>query len=281
VSSTDRAKQAEKDYARLAGSLPWERTKPFAPAGHDMVGESAALIRDFAVMLACLAPRPGETILDLGAGSGWCSEWLQRLNVDAVAVDLATDMLRVARERLPRPGRLVAGDLEHLPFRSASVDAAVCLNAFHHVPDMRLGLVEIHRVLKPGGRVLFSEPGRGHADADTSRHATESFGVTEQDVLVAPFLNACHEAGFDRVRLKPVAYVVPYFEADLARWTEWQRVADTPRPLRAARKLWLSLLEMAGLGKRGPLFQDAVGMELLRIFRHAMEDHPIVVATKN
>ena len=58
-------------------------------------------------------------------------------------------------------------------------------------------------------------------------------------------------------------------------------MADTPRPLRAARKLWLSLLEMAGLGKRGPLFQDAVGMELLRIFRHAMEDHPIVVATKS
>jgi ubiquinone/menaquinone biosynthesis C-methylase UbiE len=280
VSSTDRAKQAEKDYARLAGSLPWERTKPFAPAGHDMVGESAALIRDFAVMLACLAPVPGETILDLGAGSGWCSEWLQRLNVDAVAVDLATDMLRVARERLPRPGRVVAGDLERLPFRSASVDAAVCLNAFHHVPDMRLALGEIYRVLKPGGRALFSEPGRGHAESGTSRHAIESFGVTEQDVLVAPFLKACHEAGFDRVRLKPIAYVVPYFEADLARWTEWHRVADTPRPLRAARKLWLNLLEIVGLGKRGPLFQDAVGMEVLRILRHAMEDHPIVVVAK-
>jgi hypothetical protein len=80
--------------------------------------------------------------------------------------------------------------------------------------------------------------------------------------------------------LKPIAYVVPYFEADLARWTAWHRVADTPRPLRAARKLWLNLLEMVGLGKQGPLFQDAVGMEVLRILRHAMEDHPIVVVTK-
>jgi SAM-dependent methyltransferase len=276
VPSTDRAKQAEKDYAP-GGSLPWERTKPFAPAGHDAVGERGA-VRDFAVMLACLAPVPGERSRPWRR-ERWCSEWLQRLNVGAVAVDLATDMLRVARERMPRPGRVVAGDLERLPFRSASVDAAVCLNAFHHVPDMRLALGEIYRVLKPGGRALFSEPGRGHASTGTSRHAIESFGVTEQDILVAPFL-ACHEAGFDRVRLKPIAYVVPYFEADLARWTEWHRVADTPRPLRAARKLWLNLLEMVGLGKHGPLFQDAVGMEVLRILRHAMADHPIVVATK-
>jgi len=279
-SSSERAKQAEKEYARRSGSLPWERTKPFAPSGHDMVGESAALMRDFAVMLACLEPAPGERVLDLGAGSGWCTEWLQRLNVDAVAVDLSIDLLRVGRERLPRVGRLVAGDLERLPFRSESFDAAVSLNAFHHVLDMQVSLQEIHRILKPRGRVIFSEPGRGHASAETSRHAVESFGVTEQDILVAPFLTACQRAGFQTVRLKPLAYVVPFFEADLARWTAWQRIADTPRPLRAGRKLWLSLLEMVGLGKRGPLFEEAVGMEVLRILRHAMEDHPIVVARK-
>jgi ubiquinone/menaquinone biosynthesis C-methylase UbiE len=280
VSSAERAKQAEKEYARRSGSLPWERTKPFAPAGHNMVGESAALIRDFGVMLACLAPSPGERVIDLGAGSAWCSEWLQRLNIDVVAVDLSLDLLNVGRERLPRPGRLVAGDLENLPFAGSAFDAAISLNAFHHLPDIPRALREVHRVLSPRGRVIFSEPGRGHATADTSRHAVDSFGVTEQDILVTPFLEACHAAGFRHVYLKPLAYVVPYFEADLARWTQWRRVADTPRPLRAARRLWLSLVEIAGFGKRGPLFQEATGMEVLRILRHAMEDHPIVVARK-
>ena len=280
MSSAERAKQAEKEYARKSGSLPWERTKPFAPAGHDMVGESAALIRDFGVMLACLAPAPGERVVDLGAGSAWCSEWLQRLNIDVVAVDLSLDLLNVGRERLPRPDRVVAGDLENLPFADSAFDAAVSLNAFHHVPDIPRALREVHRVLSPRGRVIFSEPGRGHATTDTSRHAVDSFGVTEQDILVTPFLEACHAAGFRHVCLKPLAYVVPYFEADLARWTQWRRVADTPRPLRAARRLWLSLLEIAGLGKRGPLFQEATGMEVLRILRHAMENHPIVVARK-
>jgi hypothetical protein len=127
---------------------------------------------------------------------------------------------------------------------------------------------------------MFSEPGRGHASTDASRRAIEEFGVTEQDILVTPFVTACHDAGFRQVRLKPLAYVVAYFEADLARWTEWRRIADTPRPLRALPKLWRALLEILGLGKRGPLFQDATGMELIRILRHAMDDHPIILASK-
>jgi SAM-dependent methyltransferase len=276
----DPIKQAEKDYARRAGSVPWELTKPFAPPGHDLVGESAALIHDFSVMLANLAPAPGERVLDLGAGSGWCTEWLQRLNVDAVAVDLAMDLLQVARQRLPRNGRIVAGDLEALPFGDGSFHAAVSLNAFHHLRDIPCALREIHRVLTPEGRVIFSEPGRGHANTDTSRRAIEEFGVTEQDVLVAPFVTACRDAGFGHVRLKPLAYVVTYFDADLTRWAEWRRIADTPRPLRALPKLWRALLEIVGFGKQGPLFQEATGMELMRILRHAMEDHPIILASK-
>ena len=274
------SKQAEKDYARRAGSLEWERTKPFAPPGHHMAAEGAALIHDFSVVLACLAPVPGERVLDLGAGSGWCSEWLQRLNLDAVAVDLSTDLLQVARQRLPRAGRVVAGDLEALPFADGSFQAAVSLNAFHHLRNMPLALSEIHRVLGPEGRVIFSEPGRGHADSDSSRRAIEEFGVTEQDVLVTPFITACRDAGFEHVRLKPLAYVVAYFEASLDQWTTWRRIADTPRPLRALPKIWRALLEIVGVGKRGPLFQDATGMELMRILRHAMDDHPIVLASK-
>ena len=275
---TPGTKDAEKAYLSRSGSEPWERAKPFAPPGHNMVGESLSLIHDFAVAIGCLAPVPGERVLDLAAGSCWVSEWLRRLNIDTVSIDIALDMLRLGRDRMGVNPGLVAGDLEHLPFRDASFDKAVCLNAFHHLPDTARGLAEIRRVLKPGGKVAFSEPGRGHADADHSTRATGEFGVTEQEIVATDFMRLCAEAGFADVRIKPVAYAIPWFDLDGDGWAAWGRAAQSKRPLRALSKMWLAFLEIFGLGKTGPLAEAALVRDLARLLRNAMEDHPIIVA---
>jgi SAM-dependent methyltransferase len=274
------SKAAEKSYMSRAGSEHWERTKPFAPPGHDMLPQGLPLILDFAVAVTFLDLKPGERVLDLGAGSCWVSEWLQRLNVPTVSVDISVEMLRVGRDRLPRAPLVVAGDLEQLPLGSGSFDKALCLNAFHHVPDMPKALGEICRVLRPGGRIVFSEPGRGHAEAATSERATGEFGVTEQDIIVAEFFDSCRAAGFSKVRLRPMSYAIPQFELNGEQWTAWNRLARSRRPLRALRKMWLAALEIVGAGKRGVLFEEALSRDLVRLLRGAMEDHPVIVATK-
>ncbi|MFB3855293.1 MAG: class I SAM-dependent methyltransferase [Vicinamibacterales bacterium] len=273
-------KQSEREYVIRAGSERWEWVKPFSTPGHDDVREASRLVQDFAAMLACLEPRPGERVLDLGAGSCWCSEWLQRLNVETISVDIAIDMLRIGRERLPGPARLVAGDLEQLPLAGASVDKAVCLNALHHVPDRRRMLCEVWRVLRPGGAVFFSEPGRGHSESEASRAAVGAAGVLEEDVLVQPFVEECVRAGFSQVRVKPLAHIVPWFEADLGKWRAWERAAAMKRPVRALEKMGRAFVEALGFGKKGPLVSEALGMELIRIFRDATDHHPIVFARK-
>jgi SAM-dependent methyltransferase len=231
------AKAAEKTCMSRAGSEHWERTKPFAPPGHDMLPQDLPLILDFTVAVTFLDPKWGERVLDLGAGSCWVSEWLQRLNVETVSVDISVEMLGVGRDRLPRKTLVAAGDLEHLPLRSASFDKALCPNAFHHVPDVPKALAEIGRVLRPGGRIVFSEPGRGHAEAATSERATGEFGVTEQDILVAGFLESCRAASFSSARIKPMSYAIPQFELNAGQWTAWNRLALEAARARAAQAL--------------------------------------------
>ena len=124
------SKHAEQAYLERARTERWEHVKPFSSPGYDDVEEGARLIHDFAVALLCLEPKPGEHVLDLGAGSCWVSEWLRRFNVETVSVDIALDMLRVGQSRLGSDARVVVGDLEALPLATESVDKAVVSTLF-------------------------------------------------------------------------------------------------------------------------------------------------------
>jgi SAM-dependent methyltransferase len=275
-------KQAEKEYLARTGSSEWERVKPFSQPGADTLVESSRLLHDFATAMLALQPAPDDLILDLGAGGCWCSDLLRHLNRRSVAVDISWDMLRTGRSR-PDGSRLLAavGDMEHLPFRSGAFDKAVCLSALHHVPDMKKAISEIARVLNGRGVALFSEPGKGHADAPVSAAAVRDFGVLEQEVLIPEFVSACHDAGFRDVRLKPMSYSLPEFDLTLGEWNAWTRAARSKRPIRALAKMWWAVVEGLGIGKRGRLFEQAFGITAVRVLRGAMEAHPVLVAAKS
>jgi SAM-dependent methyltransferase len=274
-------KQAEKEYLTRTGSSEWERVKPFSQRGADTLLDSARLLHDFAMAMLSLQPAPDDLILDLGAGGCWCSDLLARLNRRSVAVDISLDMLRTGRSR-PNGAfiRAVAGDMEQLPFRDGSFARAVCLSAIHHVPDVPGAVREIARVLNSNGMALFSEPGAGHAESPVSTVAMRDFGVLEQDILIPRFVAACYDAGFRDVRIKPIAYAIPEFDLTPDDWQNWSRLADSRRPMRALRKIGRGIAELVGAGKKTMLFEEAFGMSLVRMLRHAMEDHPIIVALK-
>jgi ubiquinone/menaquinone biosynthesis C-methylase UbiE len=271
-------KEAEKQYLRRSNGGAWESSKPFPPAGQVATEEHAQHIHDFSVLLRVLDLQSDELILDLGAGSGWVSDWLRRCGFKTVACDISHDMLRLARERLPAPERVVTADMEALPFASKSFSKACCLNAFHHVPDQLAALKEIRRVLADDGVVFFSEPGKGHATNPTSLAAVRNYGVQENEIIIRDFMDACSSAGFADVRLRPIAHVIPLFELTRSQWSDWNSFAGSSRPTRALQKLYRACLEFAGLGKKDLLFEEAFAIRLVRELHATIEEHPIITA---
>ena len=276
------SKAAEKEYLGRTGGSAWEREKPFSPPGDDTLAESLDLLQQFVVALTMLQPSPDDRILDLGAGAGWSSDLLQRLNRRPVALDISLEMLQVGRTRASRrPIVAACGDFEHLPFRDGAFDKAVCLNALHHVPDIPAAVHEIFRVLSPKGVAVFSEPGAGHADMPTSVAATRDYGVLEQEILIEPFIALCRAAGFQDVRVCPMAYVIPEFDLSLDEWRAWQRLPRTKRPIRALAKMWRAALEFAGVRKQSTLFEEAFAMRLARLLQRVVEGQPYIVAARH
>ncbi|MEK7349027.1 MAG: methyltransferase domain-containing protein, partial [Candidatus Eisenbacteria bacterium] len=123
-------------------------------------------------LIACLAPKRGEAILDLGCGTGRELERILRLGTAGmvVGIDTSPKQLGVAAKRLRRyvakgKAQLLIGDAgKQLPFPSRSFHAVYSAELMECIPEAKRRhlLREIHRVLKPGGRVLTE-----HTDWDT------------------------------------------------------------------------------------------------------------------
>lgn len=160
---------------------------------------------DLASVLLMLECRPGDRVLDLGAGSGFSSEMLARLGYHVVAIDPDLRALDQNRRRPSfDPTRIdgtvaVVGSLaEDLPFADAVFHGIVGLNVLHHVPDLPRAIREFARVLRPAARAVFCEPGLEHLDTAETRRAIAEHGENDRPFDVMAFLRDARGLGFSR-----------------------------------------------------------------------------------
>lgn len=99
-----------------------------------------------------------RSVLDIGSGAGQILGHIVRSapsDARIVACDLSHQMLLRARKRIRSERPLyVAADMTHLPFAEESFDCITCGYVIEHLHDPMPGLVEFHRVLKPGGKLF-------------------------------------------------------------------------------------------------------------------------------
>ena len=108
-----------------------------------------------------------KQILDIATGTGDLAiEALSLKPEQVVGVDISEGMLQKGRQKLAKKGlmdyiRLELGDSENLPFKDDTFDAATAGFGVRNFENLEAGLTDIHRVLKPGGKLVvleFSRP---------------------------------------------------------------------------------------------------------------------------
>lgn len=152
--------------------------------------------------------RPGDRVLDACCGTGDLAIAARRAGAgEVVGLDFSEPMLDRARRKAPDV-EFIRGDMLALPFEEASFDAAVVGFGVRNVTDLKAGLRELRRILRPGGRV-------GILEITTPRGA------------LAPFYNLW----FDRLvpllgRVLPGGEAYTYLPASVRRFPPPEQLAD-------------------------------------------------------
>lgn len=184
-------------------------------------------------MLARLAPEPGGTVLELGAGTaetGLAAARLVSSGGRVIVSDRSTAMLAAAERRAAELGlsnvEMQVLDIEAIDLPDAAVDGVLCRLALMLVPDPGAALAEIHRVVRPGGRLAATvwdtvdrnpwapalwEVLEGMTDLPPARPGGPGmFSLGEADRLS----RLVADAGFGDIRMEriPVVWRYPDFE---------------------------------------------------------------------
>lgn len=164
--------------------------------------ERYARSEEFAEVSRLLGPGAGRSALDLGAGNGIASYALAEAGwaVTALEPDPSAEVGAGAIRALGLRIAIVAEAGARLPFEDACFDAVFARQVLHHVPDLPTTMRELHRVLRPGGRLLAL---RDHVASDAAelaaflaRHPLHRLYGGEHAHPLAGYRGTAEAAGF-------------------------------------------------------------------------------------
>src|SRR3989449_11340451 len=141
---------------------------------------------------------PDQTVLDVGAGTGFLTEAASRKARKVIALDFSESMISEARTKLV--GRNVEfriGSAEQIPLPDASVDAVIGNMVLHHCLNPDVAVKDMARVLVPGGRLALSDLQQHNHEFLRKEHADRWLGFK-----ISRVRTIFDQAGFAEVRVE-------------------------------------------------------------------------------
>jgi ubiquinone/menaquinone biosynthesis C-methylase UbiE len=150
--------------ATLAAALWWRKNPSACPYGQRFWVEAPHPLITRDRLREVLRPQPGERLLELGVGTGYYScelaEWIApggTLELFDLQQKFLDHTMGAAAQRGLTNLVPTQGDATRLPYEDASIDGVVLTAVLGEIPDRAAALQEIHRVLKPNGRLVVGE----------------------------------------------------------------------------------------------------------------------------
>lgn len=106
-------------------------------------------------LLRILSPKPGEEILDVGCGQGFFTRELAKAGAKVVGIDIAGELIKLAKDQSDKNQTFLVLPAEKMVSQiNNRFDAAICVLALQNIKNLQAAILEIARVLKPGGRCI-------------------------------------------------------------------------------------------------------------------------------
>ena len=201
----------------------------YGPEAHDEAPDAAIL-----ASLGCGNPiavadlHPGETVLDLGSGGG-IDVFLSARRVGpagkAYGLDMTDEMLELAKKNQREAGienvEFLKGYMEDIPLPAGSVDAVISNCVINLSADKGKVFAEIHRVLKPGGRIGISDVVASDELTTAQRMERGDFaGCIAGALSFREYEDGLEAAGFSHVSITPTHEVADLMHAAIVKATK-------------------------------------------------------------
>jgi ubiquinone/menaquinone biosynthesis C-methylase UbiE len=192
--------------------------------------------------------RPGRRALEFGCGTGVFLSRVAECGADVVGLDLTEVLLARARERVHGAAnvKVVLGNAEASPFPDGAFDAVYGSSILHHL-DLDRAVREAFRVLRPGGRLVFTEPNILNPQVVFINISVFKpyFGQSPDEMAFTRFRakRALERAGFSEVEATPFDFVHPSTPPPLIERVA--RLGDLLERLPVVREISGSMLMVA------------------------------------